>query len=226
MPPYYEDIGNDLLLESDIYSPEGVYDNQGVPYSPLLDSLIENIFHPEIGQNRHPFMDFVRMIESGEEVLMLPGETMGMTAYPEGNPEALAKNLYGEGQPAAGAYQFTEDTVDAAKNRAKQLGMTNEFLKTVSDDPTKWTSNQADVMFLANLFTRTVDKGENTFYKREGKPKLVDELLNKAFVDLDRNAMEDIYYTLHHITRMKEYPETRGVPPETIDRVNRIRVPK
>ena len=145
MPPYYEDIGNDLLLESDIYSPEGVYDNQGVPYSPLLDSLIENIFHPEIGQNRHPFMDFVRMIESGEEVLMLPGETMGMTAYPEGNPEALAKNLYGEGQTAAGAYQFTEDTVDAAKNRAKQLGMTNEFLKTVSDDPTKWTSTQADL---------------------------------------------------------------------------------
>ena len=46
-------------------------------------------------------------------------------------------------------------------------------------------------MFLANIFTRGVPKGYNTYNKLPGREGLVDDLIEKAFVDYDRTSMED-----------------------------------
>ena len=83
-------------------------------------------------------------------------------------------------------YQFNNATVKRAKQIALNLGIDQGFVSTIPNDPTMWNDKEADVMFLANMFAATM--------KEKG---LVDNLLEKAFAG-DRQAMQDLYYKVHH----------------------------
>tara|TARA_R100000781_G_scaffold886_2_gene1486 strand:+ start:328 stop:846 length:519 start_codon:yes stop_codon:yes gene_type:complete len=151
-----------------------IYTQDVKNYNPLLDSLIENTMS---GGERPEFLNLVRQIESGGKYRPL----LGRTDLPYGNPKARAKTT-----TAAGVYQFTEASVETAKNRAKNLGFDKGFINLISNDPRQWTNKEADVMVLANFFAQSkIKKG------------FVDELLAKVFQG-DRKAMQDAYYMLHH----------------------------
>ena len=159
----YEDV--------DVYEPSVLPETEA---QNLLNNLIEQV---QSTDERHEFLNLIRQIESGGKYRPL----LGSTDFPYGNPEARAKTT-----TASGVYQFTEDSVETAKNRAYNLGFDKNIIKNISNDPTKWTNKDADIMVLANLFAQS-----------KKQPGFVDELLIKAFGG-DRQAMQEAYYMLHH----------------------------
>ena len=159
----YEDV--------DVYEPSVLPETEA---QNLLNNLIEQV---QSTDERHEFLNLIRRIESGGKYRPL----LGTTDFPYGNPEARAETT-----TASGVYQFTEATVDSAKNRAKNLGFDTGFINLIPNDPTQWTDKEADIMILANLFAQS-----------KVKPGFVDELLIKAFGG-DRQAMQDAYNMLHH----------------------------
>ena len=160
----------------------------------LLDSLID------ISGDRSKmpeFMKLVRQIESGGKYRSFRGET----DFPYGNPSAKADST-----TASGVYQFTKDSIDTAKKRAKNIGIDSGFVNLIPDDPTQWTDQEADVMFLGNMFATIIDpnnpkasKGQ-MYSGLQGRPGIVDSLLVEAFKQKNPSidAMEDLYYTIHH----------------------------
>ena len=101
------------------------------------------------------------------------------------NPRAAAKT-----SSAKGVYQFTDDSVDTGRNRMRTLGynerpdwnpFTEEFIRSIKDNPQEWSDEQADAMFLANMFSQT---GSDRFMKGIGAGSLQDR--------------KDAYYKFHH----------------------------
>ena len=88
---------------------------------------------------------------------------------------------------AKGVYQFTDATVKQAKQRAKNLGIDSSFIDLISNDPRQWTNKEEDIMFYSKLFAHSYDK-----------PGEVDRLLEKAILEEDRSAMQNLYYNIHH----------------------------
>jgi len=109
----------------------------------------------------------------------------------DNRPEAAA-GKYDEfgnltsGTSAKGVYQFTDASVDTARNRMlyadKQgRGYGNEFIQGISQNPSEWSDEQADAMFLSNMFAQT---GSDKEIKRIGRG--------------DEQARQDAYYQFHH----------------------------
>jgi hypothetical protein len=172
-----------MQTDNDIYTGE----------NELLDSIIDSIMNTE---ERPEFLNLVRQAESGGKYR----PEKGVTDFPYGNPEALAETT-----TAAGVYQFTKDSVDTAKNRAKNIGFDSSFIDLIPNDPTQWTNDEADIMFLANMFASTVDpnnpkaKKGKMYSGLEGESGLIDSLLSLVLNENpDSNIMRDLYYTLHH----------------------------
>ena len=65
------------------------------------------------------------------------------------NPEAAAKTT-----SAKGVYQFTDDSVETAKNRMYNMGFFLEDIRDISTNPHNWTDEHADCIFLANMFAQ------------------------------------------------------------------------
>ena len=82
---------------------------------------------------------------------------------------------------AKGVYQFTDASVQTAKNRMHNMGFFKEDIREISSNPHNWTNEQADCMFLANMFAQ------------KGSDKLLGKI---AYGDLD--AMKKAYYKFHH----------------------------
>ena len=108
----------------------------------------------------------------------------------DNNPEAAAKTT-----SAKGVYQFTADSVQTAKNRMFNMGFFKEDIREIPMNPHKWTDEQADCIFLANMFAQ------------RGSDKLLSKV---AYGDLE--AMKEAYYKFHHTDPDKA----------TIKRVNKI----
>ena len=152
----------------------------------LLDSLVNIAGNKD---SMPEFMKLVRQVESGGKYR----PKLEKTDFPFGNPNAKAST-----STAAGVYQFTEKSVKTAKNRAKNIGIDPGFINLISNDPRQWTDQEADIMFLGNMFASEVlDK---TYGGLRGRPGLVDSLLAEAFKPNNPSfdAMEDLYYTTHH----------------------------
>ena len=92
------------------------------------------------------------------------------------NPKASAGST-----SAKGVYQFTDASVQTAKNRMHNMGFFKEDIREISSNPHNWTNEQADCMFLANMFAQ------------KGSDKLLGKI---AYGDLD--AMKEAYYKFHH----------------------------
>ena len=172
----------------------------------LLSSIIDSIM---TSKERPEFLNLVRQVESGGWNPITQN-----VEHIYGDPQALAKTT-----TAAGVYQFTEKSVDTAKNRAKNIGFDSSFIDLIPSDPTQWTDDEADVMFLANMFASTVDpnnpnaKKGQMYSGLEGKPGLIDSLLPLVLNENPNiDVMKDLYYTLHHTN-----PDQA-----TIDRANKI----
>jgi hypothetical protein len=82
---------------------------------------------------------------------------------------------------AKGVYQFTDDSVNTAKNRMYNMGFEKEDIRQISKNPHHWVDEEADCMFLANVFAQ---RGSDKFLKKIGKG--------------DTEAMKQAYYKFHH----------------------------
>ena len=94
----------------------------------------------------------------------------------DNNPKASAGTT-----SAKGVYQFTDASVQTAKNRMFNMGFEKEYIREIDNNPHEWTDEHADSMFLANMFAQ---RGSDALLKKIGKG------------DLD--AMKAAYYKIHH----------------------------
>ncbi len=110
----------------------------------------------------------------------------------DNNPKASAGTT-----SAKGVYQFTDGSVQTAKNRMFNMGFDKDYIRDIDNNPHNWNDEQADCMFLANMFAQ---RGS-------------DKLLTKIGED-DLSAMKEAYYKFHHTAPDKA----------TIDRVEKLMV--
>ena len=82
---------------------------------------------------------------------------------------------------AKGVYQFTDASVQTAKNRMFNMGFDKEFIREIDNNPHNWTDEHADSMFLANMFAQ---RGSDALLKKIG--------------ECDVEAMKTAYYKFHH----------------------------
>ena len=94
----------------------------------------------------------------------------------DNNPKASAGTT-----SAKGVYQFTDGSVQTAKNRMFNMGFEKEYIREISNNPHNWTDEQADSIFLANMFAQ------------RGSDKLLVKI-----GDGDLDAMKHAYYKFHH----------------------------
>ena len=94
----------------------------------------------------------------------------------DNNPKASAGTT-----SAKGVYQFTDASVQTAKNRMFNMGFEKEYIREIDNNPHKWTDEHADSMFLANMFAQ---RGSDALLKKIGKG--------------DVDAMKTAYYKFHH----------------------------
>ena len=114
--------------------------------------------------NLYDFSRIVRLIESDDD------------------PSREAKDLSGSKYSAKGVYQFTDATVRTTRRKALMLGVPQGRLDEMSFDPRQWTDQEADLMFFANLLTKT---GSDWYLLEVGKGN------NKL-------AGIEAYYDFHH----------------------------
>ena len=93
----------------------------------------------------------------------------------DNNPRAAAKT-----SSAKGVYQFTDDSVDTGRNRMANMGL-EENPDWEWGSPHDWTDEQADAMFLANMFAQT---GSDSLMTGIGRG--------------DIQNRKDAYYKFHH----------------------------
>ena len=202
-----------LEFQDDIYSIESA-EAAGAEYNPLIDALVESI---AAGDDFNLYLEYIKMIESGYWDGS-SGEVEGGYHMPLMNYDA-----FNEITDAAGLYQFTPDTIDSARIRAENLGFTKELTDTIQGDPRDMPEHLQSIIFIANILNRGIGENESTYFGKKGRDGLVDELAIKAFIDNDMDAMNDIYYTLHHT--MLYNPKTGKydrVPEETKNLVESI----
>ena len=94
----------------------------------------------------------------------------------DNNPKASAATT-----SAKGVYQFTDASVETAKNRMNNMGFFIDDIRDIPTNPHNWTDEQADCIFLANMFAQ------------RGSDKLLRKV---AYGDLE--AMKQSYYKFHH----------------------------
>ena len=94
----------------------------------------------------------------------------------DNNPKASAGTT-----SAKGVYQFTDASVNTAKNRMSNMGFHVEDIREISINPHNWNDVEADCMFLANVFAQ---RGSDGYLKKIG--------------DGDLEAMKEAYYKFHH----------------------------
>lgn len=108
----------------------------------------------------------------------------------DNNPMAAAGTT-----SAKGVYQFTDDSVDTGRNRMRNMGFDEDYIGSIKANPQEWDDEQADAMFLANMFAQ---KGSDALLSKIGQG--------------DAQARQDAYYKFHHTA-----------PDEaTINRVNKL----
>ena len=135
-------------------------------------NLFENlILQTGVTSGRDDYLNLIRKIESDNRLMANPGTTT-----------------------AKGVYQFTDDSVETAKNRAVNMGFDKGIINLIPNNPQQWTDDEADMLTLSNLFAQSMDLPGPI--KGSGKG-LVDDLLVNAFGG-NRQAMQDAYYMLHH----------------------------
>tara|TARA_R100000152_G_C6654233_1_gene94995 strand:- start:41 stop:619 length:579 start_codon:yes stop_codon:yes gene_type:complete len=94
----------------------------------------------------------------------------------DNNPMAAAGTT-----SAKGVYQFTDDSVDTGKNRMRNMGFDEDYIRSIKANPQEWDDEQADAMFLANMFAQ---RGSDALLSKIGQG--------------DSQARQDAYYKFHH----------------------------
>lgn len=82
---------------------------------------------------------------------------------------------------AKGVYQFTDPSVQTGLGRMGNLGYNQDYIGGISQNPAEWSDEQADSMFLANIFAQS------------GSDKYLSDI---GSGDLD--ARQNAYYKFHH----------------------------
>ena len=124
-------------------------------------------------ENMFDFSRQVRNIESDNKIMAVPRKKDGTLA-----------------SSAKGVYQFLDDSVDTGRNRMRTQGFaerpdwnpfTEEFIGSISDNPQDWSDEQADAMFLSNMFAQT---GSDSLMAGIGRGNMQNR--------------RDAYYRFHH----------------------------
>lgn len=135
----------------------------------------------------------------GEQNTKFLNKQFDRMGIPEEERENYIKNMYDYSQnirhiesdnnplaaagttSAKGVYQFTDASVDTGRNRMKNMGFEEDIISGISSNPAEWDDEQADSMFLSNMFAQ---KGSDALLSKIGGG--------------DRQAMQDAYYQFHH----------------------------
>ena len=91
----------------------------------------------------------------------------------------------------AGFYQFIENTVPTAKNRAKRMHTAEDFVANISDNPLEWDDDEAGLMFLAHAFGAPLNENRSPVIGS-------DELFHRIGTDFDPQAQQDLYMNYHY----------------------------
>ena len=102
----------------------------------------------------------VRNIESDDDKMRTPGI--------EGNTEK-------------GVYQFIDDSVPVARQRMRNVGYNEDYIRAIKDNPQEWSPDQADAMFFGNMFSQADS----------------DSLLREIALG-SKSARREAYYRFHH----------------------------
>ena len=94
----------------------------------------------------------------------------------DNNPNARNKT-----SSATGVYQFTDDSINTGRQRMQNMGWEEEDYSGIGDDATQWTDDQADSMFLSNMFAQS---GSDEYLQRVGGGEY--------------GADKEAYYKFHH----------------------------
>ena len=141
-----------------------------------------------------------------------------------GNLEQWAKqvkNIESDNNPMAspgttsakGVYQFVDDSVPVGKQRMKNMGFSDKYVNSLSDNPQEWSSEDADAIFFGNVFAQ---EGSDPFIKEIAKG--------------NQKARRDAYYKFHHtapdeatISRAEKFIPVPNQPVDALmEEVNKV----
>jgi hypothetical protein len=148
-------------------------------------SLFENPYSGETASMLERQMDRLKLEGSDRESFLTNIHNFARdTRIMESDDNPLAVNIPQAGQEqtsAKGAYQFTDASVDTARQRMRNLGFGDEFIQGISSDPREWAPEQADAMFLSNVIAQT---GSDEYLRSIGSG--------------EQGKAREAYYKFHH----------------------------
>jgi hypothetical protein len=131
----------------------------------FLDQQYERMGLDDMGINKEDFLKNIH--EFSQNTRMMESDDNPYAA----NPESTAK----------GVYQFTDASVDTGKQRMLNMGYDTNFVGDIGADPRDWNDEQADAMFLSNIFAQS---GSDDYLYRVGIG--------------EPGAGREAYYKFHH----------------------------
>mgnify|MGYP001180349233 CR=1 FL=1 len=140
-----------------------------------------------------------RMIEGGLEITDREAFTNNILDFMGVVRDIESSNDNSQVNPdsgAAGVYQFLDDSVKTARNRAgheeSNVAHENrEYVANISENPLEWDEDQAGLMFLAHAFGAPVNKKRSPVIGS-------DELFHRIGTDFDPDAQKDLYMNYHY----------------------------
>lgn len=137
----------------------------GASATSFLDNQYERMGLASMGVNKDDFMS---------NIFKFAQNTRGIES--DNNPYAASNQ-----STAKGVYQFTDASVDTGRQRMLNMGFDPEIARNIPQDPRDWSDEDADAMFLANIFAQ---KGSDDYLYRVGIG--------------EPGADRDAYYKFHH----------------------------
>ena len=201
---------------SDVFdlSSEYIGTGQGALEDPNMIALLDILVDDILAGNRPEALNLLGEVETKNQNIRSNVANFPRGTFGEQGPTEVPWNPLEPLTTDSGYYQFTEATAETAKKRALNIGFDPAFVKTLSNDPMKWTQEEQSIMALANLFPRKISSTQKTYSGEQGRGGLVDELLKELFIDFDNSNPDDIkafkviYYSLWQTDPSKEGVET------------------
>ena len=174
------------MTDDEVFDEVAGYTSLGTGFGEYAEKLIIRIAQKvgipedqwvEFGQNWHKFAKESQCIESDCNYEV--GKLMGnKDSSAKGGSQFLTTDYGPEDKeirynPKTGKDEIfiPKNPVEVAKNRAYASNVDDEFVKGISKNPNDWTEDQADVMFISNIYkqdkqdTYMVDVGKGNMYK-------------------------------------------------------------
>ena len=172
--PFVKAANNEWLMESA---------EEGLPSTEeYLKSQYNRLYDGGYANNAPSWTDFKKNL----------GDFAHRTSGIESDYGANLNELGGT-TSAKGLYQFTDASVGTGKNRLLNMGVSQDVVDKIDDNPLNWSKDQSDMMFFGNLFPRG---GSDDLFKKIAKG--------------DKGAMKELYSKYHHTDKSHKKTQERA----------------